>query len=170
MKTRDVRRRAATRSGRFGAARLRFRLSSGSCLVAVRTGRVRCRVWFYGSTITDAKRFEVIIDGAQHGCGRVANSRNAACTVRRKLHRGARVVSCRVVSRHRRAYVGGGLHVAAGGMTSSSVGVGGVARVYPFSSPLSSSPSSPSSSLLSAVVVARCPQPRRASCCSRDKV
>lgn len=97
MKTRDVRRRAATRSGRFGAARLRFRLSSGSCLVAVRTGRVRCRVWFYGSTITDAKRFEVIIDGAQHGCGRVANSRNAACTVRRKLHRGARVVSCHVV-------------------------------------------------------------------------
>lgn len=97
MKTRDERRRAATRSGRFGAARLRFRLSSGSCLVAVRTGRVRCRVWFYGSSITDVKRFEVIIDGAQHGCGRVANSRNAACTVRRKLHRGARVVSCHVV-------------------------------------------------------------------------
>lgn len=59
------------------------------------------------------------------------------------------------VSRVVRAYVGE-LHVAAGGMTSSSVGVGGVARVYP--------------SFLSPVIVVRCLQLRRASCCSRDKV
>lgn len=88
----------------------------------LRTGRVRCYILDY----TDAKNFEVI-NGAQHGCGRVVNGPNAACissvVVTSWLRRGVRVVSrCRT-------FVGGRLHVAAGGMTSSSVGVGGVARV-----------------------------------------
>lgn len=40
----------------------------------LRTGRVRCYILDY----TDAKSFEVI-NGAQHGCGRVVNGSNAAC-------------------------------------------------------------------------------------------
>lgn len=75
MEALGERRRAATRSGRFGAARLGFRLSSDSCLVAVAHG---ARPLLHILDYTDAKRFEVI-NGTQHDCGRVVNGPNAAC-------------------------------------------------------------------------------------------